>query len=287
MSMTLATDPDVASNRLQRLLAGAGLPFGFERSWRITRRTLLTNRYLLSTDIQSFGHEAERMVEDLCRQLNMPAVYLGTIGLLLPAARFVHFGFEAGTGACWYKVYLEFAADPDALAPRLQHLAFKWDASGGGRSAVTRYVRYPTQNRDELLRRMADTQAPGSSQEPFEIAQAIVTLATDRMAPQRLQYLDVREDGSDRRSYDLNLYDSGLLLRDLKALLFRMCAHHEIGPQTLEASYEPIQSLRVGHVAGGTHRDGLGFFNVYFGAGRWRGPAPTSGHAPHGSVTQP
>jgi hypothetical protein len=282
----LATDPDAASDRLLRLLADVSPKFGLERSWRITRRTLLTNRYLLSTDMPSFGHAAGRTIVDLCRQLDMPAEFLGIIVFHLPVTRFVHFGFEASVGKCWYKVYLEFAAAPDSTAPILQHLAFKWDASGSGQSVVTRYVRYPVSSINELFSRLAHTQAPGASAEPLEIAQEVVMLASRRIAPRRLQYLEVREDGIDRRSYDLNLYDSALWISDLHALLVRMCAHHEIAPEILDAYYEPIRSERAGHLAGGTHRDGTDFFTVYFGAGRWRGPDQVSGHAALSSVTR-
>ena len=92
--------------------------------------------------------------------------------------------------------------------------------------------------------------------------------AASRLPPERLLYLEVVEPGQPRRSFDLNLYDAELTVRDLQAVLFAMRDHFAVRPGQFQALYDQIKTRRMGHVAGGIHRNGQPFFNVYFGGTR-------------------
>ena len=68
-----------------------------------------------------------------------------------------------------------------------------------------------------------------------------------------------------RRSFDLNLYNAGLQVRDLQPLLHRMRERFDVRPGQFQALYDQIRGRALGHVAGGIHRDAREFFNVYYG----------------------
>jgi hypothetical protein len=86
-----------------------------------------------------------------------------------------------------------------------------------------------------------------------------------------LQYLEVQEDGNERKSFDLNFYDAGLLVKDLQPQLARMRDRFGIRPGQFQALYDQIKSQPAGHLAGGLHRNGKDFFNVYYGVQKRRG----------------
>jgi hypothetical protein len=82
---------------------------------------------------------------------------------------------------------------------------------------------------------------------------------------------DTREHESKRRSFDLNFYDAGLLIEDLCAQLARMRQQFAIRPDQFPTLYDQIESQPAGHLAGGMHRNGKVFFNVYYGVRKRHG----------------
>ncbi|MGH8749675.1 MAG: hypothetical protein ACREU5_11285, partial [Burkholderiales bacterium] len=80
-----------------------------------------------------------------------------------------------------------------------------------------------------------------------------------------LQYLEVQEPGNGRRSFDLNLYDAKLQVKDLQPVLYRMRELYRARPGQFQALYDQIRDKVLGHLAGGVHRDGKDFFNLYYG----------------------
>ena len=96
-------------------------------------------------------------------------------------------------------------------------------------------------------------------------------MAAAGMNEKSLQYLEVQEDGNDRLSFDLNVYDAGLQLKDVQPQLTRMRETFGIRPGQFQTLYDQIKTRILGHLAGGMHRNGMEFFNVYYGAQRYRG----------------
>ena len=51
-------------------------------------------------------------------------------------------------------------------------------------------------------------------------------------------------------------------------MLFALRDHFGIAPGRFQALYDQVKGKRFGHLAGGIHRDGRPFFNVYYGGAR-------------------
>ena len=77
----------------------------------------------------------------------------------------------------------------------------------------------------------------------------------------------MQEPGNGRRSFDLNLYNARLLVKDVQPQLYRMRERYGIRPGQFQALYDQIKGKVLGHLAGGVHRDGRDFFNLYYGVG--------------------
>ena len=146
----------------------------------------------------------------------------------------------------------------------LQHIAYKWDLLRDA-SVTTRYLWHPGLDAAGIEARMAQVYRDGPP-ESLDVARSVLRLATERVAPEAIQYLDVEEEENGRRSFDLNIYNADLRVKDLHVLLLRMRAHFGIRPGQFQALYDQINVLPLGHLAGGIHRDGRDFFNLYYGA---------------------
>jgi hypothetical protein len=247
-------DTDRSGRALLELVSGLGVRFGRERSFRLSPGLLLKDRYLLSMSRTSLGAGAARAITDICRHLGMPEEVAGEVRDLVERADFVHLGCE-GTGQSQvHKVYLERLPDRKN-GPIVLHRAYKWVA---GQAAVvrTRYTWHPDLSEDQILKRMEGVSG--------EIAGEILGLAVGRMSGP-VRYMEVEEEGSPRRSFDLNLYDAGLAVEDLLPQLGCACAAFSILPSGLFGFVESIGKHRLGHVAGGLHRRGEPFLTIYHG----------------------
>ena len=81
-----------------------------------------------------------------------------------------------------------------------------------------------------------------------------------------MQYLEVEEAENARRSFDLNVYNAKLQVKDIHPLMQQMRENFAIRPGQFQALYDQIKALALGHLAGGVHRNGKDFFNLYYGA---------------------
>jgi tryptophan halogenase len=270
-STLLNAAPDAAAERaatLVRLVDGLGATYHHERSFRMAPQRLQANRMLLSVDRKRLGDGAEARIAAVCAQLGLPEAPLASVPGQVRSARCVHFGFEGEEDRALYKVYFENArADAEAGSgdPVLLHLAYKWDPAAPERCVTTRYEWLPRIGAHEMRSRMAAIYGPGA---PLEAALALLDLAAARQDPARLQFLEVGEEGNARRSFDLNLYDAGLQVRDAHVPLVRLREHFGLRAGQFQALYDQVKSQRLGHLAGGVHRDGASFATVYYGVER-------------------
>ena len=240
---------------------GLGVRFGRERSFRLSRGSLLTDRFLVS--LSTTGVAVDRIV-GACRQLKMPDSAANAVGTMVRGARFVHLGFERSDGSYLYKVYLESPMTSRPAGPVVLHQAYKWDPRRPEKCVLTKYVWHPDLSIEQVIDRLAMIYHADGTAPSFDITGGILRLAAGRMdGPVR--YMEVSEDGNDRRSFDLNLYDAALRIADLLPFLGRMCARYAIPPENFYAFCGPIQQQAFGHLAGGIHRAGEDFFTVYFG----------------------
>ena len=265
--------PDEAGERgaeLLRLVGGLDIPYQYERSFRICDRALLANRFLLTVDTDNILGDSCRRTLEICDRMRIPQAARDAAEANFATAKCLHFGFEADDTSTICKLYLEQKVSPEEVAqaraahePVLLHLAFKWDLVKDA-AVTTRYWWRPGLSQKEIEERLAQVYRDGP-QSSFEIARAALALTAGRVAPELLQYLEVEEAENARRSFDLNLYNGKLQVKDMQELLHRMREHFGVRPGQMQALYDQIKTKALGHLAGGVHRGGEDFFNVYYG----------------------
>lgn len=262
-----------AGDRLRQLVAALGVEYGLERSIKLRRGTVLANRFLL-TIAKSSVAGADTTLRGLCERLNMSAAFLGAVEEHLPEANIVHFGFEEEpAGRSFFKFYLErqdpferiVAASSGPVGPFLLHRAFKWNVRDNTEQVVARYVCCPHLAREAILQRVAQVYARQAERTPWDVLCQILGAASRRIPTEDMLYLEVEEDGTSRRSFDLNVYRAGFAVSALERFLGPLCGHYAIAPDCFQQAYAGIESLPLGHVAGGVDRQGRDFFTIYFG----------------------
>lgn len=265
--------PEEAGDRAAELIRQVGalaVPHQYERSFRIAERSLQANRFLLTFNTRDVLGDARARVLEICDRMAMPEAARVMAEARFDMAHCIHFGFEGEADAIVCKLYLERAvSEEEARQARaesravLLHLAFKWDVVR--RQAVTtRYHWYPALTGAEIETRLAHVYG-GTDRPSFDIARAVLRLGQDHVPAERMQYLEVEEAENDRRSFDLNLYNARLQMKDIQPLLTRMREHFSVRPGQFQALYDQVKSLALGHLAGGVHRNGQDFFNLYYG----------------------
>lgn len=271
----LNAPPDPAAGRAAltlRLVAALGAPRAHERSFRLAPGVLQANRFLLSLNPGEIPGDGRARVLEVCDRLGMPAELRRQAQERFGDAGCVHFGFEEGGSGMLSKLYLERAPGAEEKRraresgePLLLHLAFKWTPEGTG--VVSRYHLFPGLSAAAVEERLARIYGGDGIAPSLDIARAVLRLAAPRAPEGVLQYLEVSEEGTARRSFDLNLYDADLQVKDVQSPLFAMRDRFGVRPGHFQALYDQVRDSRLGHLAGGVHRDGAEFFNVYYGVG--------------------
>ena len=265
---------DPSGERAAQLLQAVGaweVPHQYERSFRITQASLQANRFLLTLNTKDIPGDAAAAALAVCDQLEMPAQLRSVAAENFGMAKCVHFGFEGEPESIVCKLYLERNVSADeagqaqrAGEPVLLHLAFKWDLVKGG-GVTSRYLWHPFLSAAEIGQRLDRIYRDGPAAS-VAVARAVLQAAAERAPAEKLQYLEVEEPQTSRRSFDLNLYNAKLHVRDIQSLLLRLREQYSVRPGQFQALYDQIKGMLLGHLAGGVHRDGRDFFNVYYGA---------------------
>jgi tryptophan halogenase len=268
--------PDAAGERaalLLRLVSELGVPFQHERSFRMVEGALLANRFLLSVERRGIGDDARARVLHICQRLDMPQALREAAAARFDTASCVHFGFEGDAGRIVVKLYLERVVPAQEAQrarergePALLHLAFKWEPDSGAH-VVSEYLWHPALTAPQIAERLEQHVYRGAGEGSCAIAKAVLELAAARTPAEQLQYLEVQEPGNGRRSFDLNLYNARLLVKDAQPQLYRMHQRFAVRPGQFQALFDQIKGKVLGHLAGGVHRDGRDFFNIYYGVG--------------------
>ena len=258
-----------AKGRLLSQLADTLDLEGQERSFRMVRNRLLTNRFLLGVSKENLDPQD---LEAILNELEMPDAHVHAFREHLPDANLILFGFEENETRCVCKVYLEFwekiiseiSADPDKVEPALLHLGFKWDAADNTRATIARYTCYPLLDRQQVLGRLPGVFQDAEDSAAQEIAGDIVRYAYEKTSDDTFVYLEVSEEGNPRRSYDINLYKAGLRVGDLGPFLFRLRSHYLIPEEPFRSLCDQIHGRPLGHLAGGVDREGKSFATIYY-----------------------
>jgi hypothetical protein len=260
--------PEVAAGRpadLRALLAGLPLE-GFERSFKLCRGRLLGERELYGVQLRQIG--AERALQ-ICRQLGMPPADLEAFRAQLPEATVLHFGIEPSEQGAMLKVYAEFPRRLVAPTggPVVLHLAWKWDPQRPERRGVATYRCLPKLPQPQVFERMRALYGAQAAGRGLVLLQDVASLAASRTA-EPLMYLEVEEAGNPRASFDLNVHDAELLLRDIEPQLRGLQMYFAVPAGTFEPYFAPIRQQRLGHLSGGIDRGGAEFATVYFAGER-------------------
>ncbi|MCI4677302.1 hypothetical protein K9U39_19480 [Rhodoblastus acidophilus] len=252
------------------LVGDWGAPRLYERSFQASEAELRSNRFLLTVNASDIPGDKCESALAICERMAMPDRLRDEAARNFAMAKCIHFGFEGDARNIVCKLYLERAVPADEAAAAassgeavLLHLAFKWSLMRA-EAVTTRYMWRPFLDADGVSARLKDIYSGGNA-ESLAIAEAFLRLAASRADARELQFLEVEETENARRSFDLNLYNAKLQVRDADALLQRVRSRFHIRPGQFQALYDQIGAMPLGHVAGGLHRDGADFFNIYYG----------------------
>jgi hypothetical protein len=258
---------------LFELLKALDLTVGFERSFKVSEKTLLGNRFLLAFKRSSIKQNPDEKILDIGVRMSMPKTFLETFEQNLPEATLVGFGIEEDETTCVVKAYLEFKnryeeamrKKPSQPDPYVSHLGFKWDAADNRRGALTRYTCFPAFTAGEILEKLSTTFYPHPERKPFEIIKGVMDFASRKVGPDKSLYLEVNEENNPRSSFDINLYGANFRLEELYPFFLEMCRHYSIPDEQFHSLYDPVKTRTFGHLAGGMDRKGKDFLTVYFG----------------------
>jgi hypothetical protein len=243
------------------LLAGE-TPEGCERSFKMAELSLLPNRYLVGISARSL---APARLLGLCASIGMPAAHRAEMQQNLPRATTIHFGFEESAASGIYKVYLEFAdslSGASSEIPVLLHRAYKWDVTDNAKCTVASYLCHPPSGSDALLEKLGGIPGFGTSPS-HRAASEIVRIAAQRTR-MPFMYLEVREEGNPRLSFDLNLHEAALRMVDIEPVVERASGEYRIREQAIAAVFQPLRDAKVAHISGGRDRSGRDFLTLYY-----------------------
>jgi hypothetical protein len=263
---TYSLDTAPAWREVLGRIEASGLPYGREQSFKLVPGGLLADRLLVGVPTTALSLEA---TVGIGAALGMPAAAQQLLTERFSAANAVFFATEEAGVHRVFKLYLEFweavrrrvrAGD---ASPQLLHLGFKWDSARPGHFEQAHYVCVPLLNTHDVLQRMRAVVPEAAPAGAVAIAQDIVRLAA-RVRPQApFLYLEVSETGNPRRSFDVNLYKSGLSVADAASQLRAAAVHFGVAGERFEAVLAGMLQMPLGHIASGCDRRGREFFSVY------------------------
>jgi hypothetical protein len=248
------------------VLDRAGLPYGQEASFKLEPSSLLANRMLVGLRCRDLDAGT---AFGLAKLLDMPESCQAPLAAGLVRANAIFFGIEERPTGAVCKMYLEFwdavrahVVGTGDREPQLLHLGVKWIAGSKDRHEVARYHCHPLLSARDVLRRMS---AITDGSRPYGRAASDIVLLGLRQAPQAsLLYEEVTEDGNPRRSFDVNVYKTGLRMHQVMARLGEAAEQLGVSRRALENAWAGSEQAFLGHMSAGTSREGSEFLSVYW-----------------------
>jgi len=257
---------------LLEMVKNLHVPFGFKRAFKIMEKTFLPDRFLTGFQSKEMGPEQHESILSICQKIDMPEDFEESFHEDLDRASIALFGYERNDTTRYYKVYLEFSGgfqeavgdNSDTSRPFQLFVGFKWDVSDNSRKVMTRYICYPS----FVLRDMADRAAclfyRKEGKTPYRIVEGILDLAAQRAGPNEFLYFEAEEATTERSSFSINVYRSGLRMAEIYPLLLEMVRHYSVTTEQFNKMYETAKTQLLGYVAGGLDREGRDFLTLYF-----------------------
>lgn len=242
------------------------LHYGREDSFKLSPGRLLANRFLIG--IRTGDAPADTFL-DIADGIGIPqrlkALFLQQLG----EADVVLFGVEDGESGVIYKAYLEFwqkvrreVAATGSREPALLNLGFKWSVRDSATQVVSRYTCYPMLDLAGMLGRMRALYGTRADAPSCRFGLHLVQRAARSRTP--TIYMEVGEEGTQRRSYDVNVYKAGLTLAAVEPVLCEAAAQYGLPGGKFDAFYSGLRPRLLGHLSGGMARDGSDFLTVYY-----------------------
>lgn len=260
---SISLRPEAPGARLRAFAESLGLPLMGESSVKISSAGIFPNRFLLSVPADLSEIQLE-ILGELTAELGLPPERFATVAADLRLAVSLHFGFETGASGDVLKLYCEFPLSRGwdlarrAGHPLLVHRAVKWDPADPGQAATSRYTARPALGIADTAARIRELLGENPA---APLAVGLLNRAAGRIGARDRLFLEVEEEGTMRRSFDLKLYDARFTTADLGPALPGLSAFFGLPPIELPAA-------PLGHVAGGQGRDGKPFLTFYYGGGR-------------------
>ena len=269
MSESISNLTDFATyglNHLLRWVDAHRVSFGFERSVRFHSGGFETRRALYSLSRQDLGPQALEQVLQQTQAMSAPDRLQQSLSRFFPAAAYVHFGFEFAGDVRIGKCYLELpvpSADTPLISGRLQFLGFKWSMNSAAVAVVTRYRTHSASTWQDVEQQILKN--TGSFCRPMLAGLLADLRRCDLPQQHAFHLLEIEEEGSDRHSYDLNLYNLERTVHDLTPHLPHIAAAFELPYDELQTWAKRFDSAPIGHLATGLGRDGQPFLTLYHG----------------------
>lgn len=254
--------------RMLRMVEKMECRFGLERSVKIGDGSVNRDRFLVTLHKNSFGPDEAHKFPDFARHLGIGESALNYLLQRLPDADIIHFGHEGGIDPV-AKIYLEFARS--VMHARtvshpvqvLVHLACKWPVAAPELATFTHYT-WPVDARgtNAISSRLSKLE---QATHAARFASTILELARQRCADEELLFMDVEEEGTLRRSFDLNFYPSRLTVGDTASDLEQLCRAYGLSKACVDRLIEQSGTAVLGHVSGGRDRTEKDFTTLYYG----------------------
>ena len=254
---------DQIGERLLGLVTDLDIDYEFEHSFKLFEKTLLVNRFLISINKNKIKRNPHEKILDICERIDMPETFLEAFKGPLFDANVVHFGFEENENACVYEVHLDSGIKRERETktrlnkpdPRLSFLGFEWDPFDNTKCVLTRYTRYPFLSFKEMREKTLAVFEDDGRTKPWEIAKHFLDLVSSSVTHDKIIYLDVTGENSQRRSFDINAYKAELQLKEIYPLLLKIYQHYSIPADKFHELYNSVRTKRFGHLSGGIDRE--------------------------------
>ena len=258
---------------LLELIRALNIDYAFERSFKVAEKTLLGNRILYGIYTEKIEEDHHKKLLDICHQMNMPEAFFENFQENWRDTNAIGWAFEKMGEALVYKVYLEFwdkwkkeiKETPKEWDPFLVVLGFKWDALNRAKRSLARYTWYPLLSYEGMLERLSSSYENDQYRSLFGIIQDFLDFSSSKVTHDEIRYIEVTEEKTARRSFDINVYNAKLQLKEVYPLLQKIYQHYSIPPGDFHALYNQFRTKIIGHLSGGIGRDGKDFLTVYYG----------------------
>jgi hypothetical protein len=260
------------------LIEALDCPFGLERSAKLGDGAINEDRFLAIVHKRALGDDPAAGLAHIAGRLGLAGSMLDMLCRQLAQAEIVGLGYEGGDDPV-YKIYLELSqparrASSSGLPAGAEVIfsAVKWRADDPGRAVASRYVR-PAAGRGPaaIAGRLAAQAGKDRRLASAQAALGIVEAARGRCPPERIALVEVEEEVSPRRSFDINVYAATLPVEAVSEPIRRLAAAYAIPPAEIDTFLARVGPLQLGHLSGGIGRNGRDFATLYFGAAARKG----------------